>query len=422
MQSCAEQRLTPLKPAQPTHAGPDLRAGEPIDAKTFDRIRRRMMLEFCKWDPQIGDVATLADFPLIITGESWRQLSTLAESATAELLSAEQELLHRPDLHRTLGLPARIRRVLRRAKSPSPAAVRVMRFDFHPTTDGWRISEVNSDVPGGFTESSSFTTMMAEHCHANPAGNPAAIWAEKIARAGPRAALVYAPGYVEDMQIMAYLRDRLAERGTSAYLANPKQLRFIDGRAHLQSAEYSGPVDSVVRFFQAEWLASFRRSRNWSPLFVDGSTPIANPATAIFTESKRFSLVIDKLQTALPTWQSLLPETRSPSEVPWRTDSNWILKTAMCNTGDTVCMHGQLTPKQWRKTRLDLLLNPREWIAQRRFAATPIDSPLGPVYPCLGVYTIDGKAAGIYGRIAAKPLIDFAAIDVAVLVEERGSK
>ena len=38
------------------------------------------------------------------------------------------------------------------------------------------------------------------------------------------------------------------------------------------------------------------------------------------------------------------------------------------------------------------------------------------MYPCLGVYTIDGRAAGIYGRIAPKPFIDYAAVDVAVLV------
>ena len=36
-----------------------------------------------------------------------------------------------------------------------------MRFDFHFTRDGWRISEVNSDVPGGLNESSGFERLMA---------------------------------------------------------------------------------------------------------------------------------------------------------------------------------------------------------------------------------------------------------------------
>jgi hypothetical protein len=39
------------------------------------------------------------------------------------------------------------------------------------------------------------------------------------------------------------------------------------------------------------------------------------------------------------------------------------------------------------------------------------------MYPCIGVYTIDGIAAGIYARIAARPVVDYRAIDVACLVE-----
>ena len=50
----------------------------------------------------------------------------------------------------------------------------------------------------------------------------------------------------------------------------------------------------------------------------------------------------------------------------------------------------------------------------------PLDTPDGPQFPCIGVYTIDGAAAGIYGRLAPKPLIDGTARDVAVLVEYRG--
>jgi hypothetical protein len=33
--------------------------------------------------------------------------------------------------------------------------IRLMRFDFHPSIDGnWVVTEVNSDVPGGFAEAS----------------------------------------------------------------------------------------------------------------------------------------------------------------------------------------------------------------------------------------------------------------------------
>ena len=47
-----------------------------------------------------------------------------------------------------------------------PAPVReedvgVLRFDFHWTTEGWRISEANTDVPGGFNEASGFARLLA---------------------------------------------------------------------------------------------------------------------------------------------------------------------------------------------------------------------------------------------------------------------
>jgi glutathionylspermidine synthase len=293
-----------------------------------------------------------------------------------------------------------------------------MRFDFHPATDGWRVSEVNSDVPGGFTESSSFTALMSEHFAASTAGCPVAAWADAIARAGQPAALLYAPGILEDMQIMAYLSDRLAERGVRALLAKPQQLRFSDGRAYLASANYPGPIGVIVRFFQAEWLFRTGRRRNWQPLFVGGRTPVANPATTILTESKRFALVMDRLRTPMTTWRTLLPETRDPRDAPWKSGDGWIVKTALCNTGDTVCMRDQVKPRTWRQIRREIFFFPRAWVAQRRFDASPLDSPAGCVYPCIGVYTVDGKAAGIYGRFSTKPLIDYSAVDVAVLVED----
>jgi glutathionylspermidine synthase len=403
-----------------TVATQDLRAGAPVVPDVFEGIRRRMMLEFCKWDSQIGDAATLAPFPLLIRRGTWLRLAELAEAATTELLAAEQELLLRPELHGELGLPRAIRRALRGGVPASPSAARVMRFDFHPTTNGWRVSEVNSDVPGGFTEASSFTTLMSEHFAASPAGRPVDRWADAIARAGGPAALIYAPGYLEDMQIMAYLSDRLAERGIAAHLAKPQQLRFVDGRGWLESAAYRGPVGVIVRFFQAEWLGSAGRRGNWEPLFVGGRTPIANPGTAVLIESKRFPLVMDRLRTHLPTWRMLLPETRDPRDAPWKNDDAWLIKSALCNTGDTVCMRDQLTPRKWRQIRREIFWRPGGWIAQRRFEALPVESPVGEIYPCIGVYTINGKAAGVYGRFSSKPLIDYAAVDVAVLMEDEG--
>src|SRR5579862_9585776 len=170
-----EMLCPPLSPVM-------LRAGDRLNANVIYAIRRRMMLEFCKWDGQIGDVATLANFPLIITQATWHQLANLSESATAELLAAEEELLERPELHREIGIPWRIRRELKNIcrLGSVKTATRVMRFDFHPTSTGWMISEVNSDVPGGFTEASHFTRMIGDECGLSPTGDPLNAWADAI--------------------------------------------------------------------------------------------------------------------------------------------------------------------------------------------------------------------------------------------------
>ena len=74
---------------------PCLRAGRSVDPRDFERIRTRMMLEFCKWDPQVGDVSTLCPFPLILPQAEWRKLCVAAEAMTRETLAMEDRLIGR---------------------------------------------------------------------------------------------------------------------------------------------------------------------------------------------------------------------------------------------------------------------------------------------------------------------------------------
>ena len=429
--SVSEEALTPsgfcsAACTQSSESGessqPPLRAGQSVEPRTFAAIRRRAVLDGCKWDPQVGDVSTLAPFPLLMRAEVWRQLATWAEELTAETLAAEAEVLEKPDLLDSLGLPRSLRRVLKKTEPLTPAAVRAMRFDFHFTTQGWRISEVNSDVPGGFTESSYFTSIIARQFPAlHTAGDPAGAWLDAVTRAaGGRGvvALLAAPGYMEDQQIMAFLGARLRERGCRPSLANPTQIVWRDGVAHLDTSWHSGPVNTLVRFYQGEWLAHLPKRFAWEHFFRSGRTPVANPGVAVISESKRFPLLWDRLRTSMQTWHSLLPETREPREAPWRHDDGWLLKSAFSNTGDDVSIRALLTPREWRDVRWAVRLNPGRWLAQRRFESVPIETPLGSMHACIGVYTIDGRVAGAYGRLAHKPVIDYAAVDAALLLED----
>jgi glutathionylspermidine synthase len=390
-----------------------LRAGASLTSDAYQQIRRTMLLDGCKWDPQVGDVETISRFPLLLSREHWQSISEASRSLSLELLAAEEELIRRPDLHATLGLPRRFRSIWN-AQSPHAGRLpRVLRFDFHWTGNGWRISEVNSDVPGGFSEASFLTKLMASYYPGHTtAGDPAAAWADAIAAAAQPAgtvALLAAAGFMEDQQVVAFMERSLVERGVRTFRTTPDQLTWANGFAGLHE-----PLGAIVRFYQAEWLDP-RRDR---PLLADSRTPVMSPGSAILTESKRFPLTWDALSTKLPTWRRLLPETRNPREIRWQQDESWILKSAYCNNGDTVGMRSRMTERQWGRLKRAVWLHPRGWIAQRRFDVEPVASDSGPVYPCIGVFTLNSEPIGIYGRFSRSPIVDFAAVDTAVLIED----
>lgn len=405
-----------------TSVGSCLWTEAPVHSESWLEIRRRAVLDGCKWDPQVGDKDTLSPFPLVLKRSIWNQLARYAEQLTTEAICAENEISHRPELIGHLGLPRALRRVLTDESPFTPAAGRVMRFDFHYTTEGWRISEANSDVPGGFSEASHFTEMMAR-CFPDlrPAGNPGEVWSSALAAtAGPLGVVVLlsAPGFMEDHQVIAFLARRLREHRCAAYLAKPEQIVWRNGSAHLDTAWYRGPVNLIVKFYQAEWLARLPRKFGWEQFFRRGKTPVVNPPLAVISESKRFPLVWDQLSTRMPTWRVLLPETRDTRDAPWSSDETWLLKTAMCNNGDTVCVRNLMSPKTWFRVRISVQLSPGRWIAQRRFECVPISTPVGLRHVCIGVYTVNGRTAGAYARLSEKLVIDYSAADVALLLKD----
>lgn len=395
-----------------------LRAGDSLPPETFAGLRRQALLEGCKWDAQVGDVETLAPFPLLLSRAAWTELAAAAEALAAETVALETAVLTRPELLRELALPRAVRQTLLAREPLSTAGVRVMRFDFHPTPDGWRLSEVNSDVPGGYTESSFFTQLMSRHTGAGqPAGDPARAFLDALTATlppGAPVALLTAPGYMEDQQIMFFFARALEARGLRPVLANPAQLLWQNGRAHLGRE----PLAHLIRFYQGEWLARLPARFGWWHFFSGGVTPVTNPGVAVIGESKRLPLLWSALPVDVPAWRRWLPETRDPRDVAWQRDDGWLVKSAFCNTGDTVGCRDFRPAREWREQRFAVWLNPGNWVAQRRFNSVPLDTPLGPRHACLGVYTVNGTAAGAYARLAARPLVDFEAMDAALLIDD----
>ena len=395
-------------------------SAEPLDKEAFDELRRRAIFDCCKWDPQVEDVCTVADVPIVLTAAAWRDLRELSTLLATEALAAEDELVRRPELHGRLGLPRRVTRVLSRsARRPTPGVARIVRFDFHHTDAGWRISEANSDVPGGLNEASGLAALMLPHYPgAAMAGDAAGAYARALAGAcgsGGRVAFVHATAYTDDRQVMTYLARRLEEVGARASLVSPAQLRWRDGRAHVHTEWATATADSIVRFFPAEWLPNLPGVCGWTHFFHGGTTPVSNPASAVLSQSKRFPLVWDALQTRMPTWRVMLPETRDPRDAPWH-NGDWVVKPALGRVGEGVGVPGVVSHTEWERIARDVKRAPALWIAQRRFAPTSLSVRNDALHPSVGVYTIDGHAVGAYGRLAQRPLIDSKARDAAVLV------
>ncbi len=394
----------------------------PLDAATFADMRLQTIFDCCKWDPQVADVATLANFPLLLDADVWRSLAMLAEQLAQETIAAEQELCQQPKLIGQLGLPRSIQQQWQR--SPIAAGteqdLRVIRFDFHYTTEGWQISEANTDVPSGYIEASGFTQLMAAHYpEASAPGDPAATLAQAILQTvgtGATIALVHATAYTDDRQVMTYLAKHLKQLGLQPHLISPAQLQWRQKRPWLLTEPV--PIDFLYRFFPAEWLPNLPRACGWRQFFRETVTPQCNPTCALLSQSKRFPLVWESLKTPLPTWRSLLPETCDPRQVRGA-DPNWVLKPALGRVGADIGMVGVTAPEQWQTIQRSARQHPTQWVAQRRFELLPLITAIGAFYPCLGIYTVNGRSAGIYGRMSRQPLINEQAQDVAVLINSQ---
>ncbi len=353
----------------------------------------------------------------------WRQLSQLAEKLTREVLVAESELVLRPELHAELGVPANIRTALRRCtpRSVPKGAVRVMRFDFHFTPHGWCITEVNADAVGGFIEGASMTDLMAPYCpHYSSPCNPAKAYAQGARRStGKDGTVIFVRNalFARYRGIKALAREA-RRHGLRALMCKPGQLNWSAGRAHTAASRRGGTPPLLIRFVNADWLPRLHRRSQWTPWFAGGKTPMSNPGTSVLIQSKRLPLIWNKLRSPMPTWRALLPETRCPSKLDAAALRGWVLKPVLGRVGEGLAMPGITEEAKYKKALRQARRDPTGWAAQRLFESIPVPTPQGPRHICLGIFTVDGRAAGAYARMTAKPLVDGYAEEIAVLVHK----
>jgi hypothetical protein len=364
----------------------------------------------------------LLNFPLLMKPGVWPKLARLTEKLTDEVLAAEGELLSRSDLYPLLGLPANVEKVLLGCGSNrlGVAGPRVMRFDFYVTTEGWKFSEANPDMPCGYVEAYGYTKPMAQYFsgYASPP-NPAARYAQAIRKAVGKDALVavvLAEGDPYEARQVDVLVKEIEKRGVRAIRATPGRLRWKSGLAVMGRSRLTLTPTLIVRQLIVEQLLRLRRRSLWVPWFCEGRTPVSNPGYSILAESKRFPCVLRDLNAPMSAFQSHSPESRPPNEVPAGSQNQWVFKPALGGAGRGIAVAG-VTEKSAFKTTVELSRrHPMKWVAQRRFESVAVPTERGSGHVCLGIYTIDGVAAGAYARIKGSALIDKSALSIPVLI------
>lgn len=395
-----------------------------IPEDKYNDYRLEAIFNCYKWDPQFLDNNTIAKHVLVMNEEEHRKLEKFTESLDKETVQAEEMLNNNLKLTKPLALPRQVRSELKRMKNyQSDKHIRLMRYDFHPTVEGnWAVSEVNSDVPGGFAEASLLPEAAVKlfgdkHYRYINFGDIIASAIIARVKPGGRIIFVHCTSYSDDRQVMQFLGDKLKNMGFNIIYAAADHLRFENNEAFSILDGNEGKVDAIFRFTPIEWLIVIKPKR-WEGYF-DTITPSCNHPIAIFAQTKRFPLVWDSLEAhglEFSTWRKLLPETLEVKDA--KKKAEFIYKPAYGRVGEKISIKEACLDDEYDKIMEDVKKHPVKYLAQKRFNSKPIVSEEGErFHVCLGAYCVNGKAAGYYARISKTPRIDSHAADIPVLIE-----
>ena len=395
-----------------------------IPKEKYEDYRLNVMFNCYKWDPQFLDNNTIAKYALVISKKEHEELERLTEDMDYETRKAEEILNEHLEITKILALPKKIKKELKAMDNyDKDKHIRLMRYDFHPTIEGkWAVSEVNSDVPGGFAEASLMPQAAIDILETNKYWyrNFGEILTKAIATkvvSGGRIMLVHCTSYSDDRQVMQFLGDKLKNMGFTVIYAAADHVRFINQEAISVLSGNEGKIDAIVRFTPLEWLIDIK-PKHWEGYF-NTNTISCNHPIAIYAQTKRFPLawnMVEKFGGKFTTWKQLLPETHEVKEV--KNKSGYIYKPACGRVGERISIKEACKEDEYEKILKDVKKHPKQYIAQKQFNSKPLVSEDGEKYHvCIGSYSVEGGHAGYYARISQTPRIDSYAADIPVLID-----
>ena len=395
-----------------------------IPKDKYNDYRLDLIFNAYKWDPQFLDNNTIAKYVLVITEEEDKKLKVLTEKLDKETRQAEEILNKNLKLAKPLALPKKIYSELKNMNNYDASKhIRLMRYDFHPTIENkWVISEVNSDVPGGFAEASimpqiAIDVLKEEKYYYKNFGDILVNEITKKVVSKGTIILVHCTSYSDDRQVMQFLGDKLKNLGFNIIYGAADHLRFKNNEAFSILDGNEGKVDAIIRFTPLEWLIDIK-PKHWQGYF-NTITPSCNHPIAIFAQTKRFPLVWDSLEEygmKLSTWRELLPETLEVKDV--KNKEGYIYKPACGRVGEKISIKEACIDDEYEKIIADVNRHPKKYLAQKKFLSKPLLGENGEEFHvCLGSYSVNGKHSGYYARISKLPRIDSNAADIPVLIE-----
>ncbi len=393
--------------------------------KYYD-YRINAMFNCYKWDPQFYDNNTLAKYVLVLSKKENEEVKNLTEKIDKETIDAENFINSnfKNSYAKELMLDKKIVEQIPKMKSYNPVNnIRLMRYDFHPSIDDkWVVTEVNSDVPGGFAESSLLPNLAREVINRNDLkyisfGEEMVKAIVKKLEKNSIIMMVHCTCFSDDRQVMQYMGDRLQQEGFKIIYGAADHINFKDGNAYCILDNNKEKIDLIFRFTPLEWLIQMK-PRRWDGYF-DTSTISCNHPVAIYAQSKRFPFIwkeLEKEGIKMTTWKEFLPETIEVKDLKGK--EGFIYKPAYGRVGEKIAIKEACKGDEYNKIIQDVKKHSKDYIAQKRFISKPLIADDKEYHVCLGSYTIEGKHAGYYARINDVPRIDSYAADIPVLVEE----
>ena len=368
-----------------------------IKAQDYAEYAQNVIFDAYKWDLQAGEHSTIGDCAILLEEKEANQLKTISEKLYQETITMEAKLKGRIDLCTHMGISEQMAQALANCQYDPQKHTRLMRFDLHPTPSGWAVSEVNSDVPAGYPEATILPLLVEKLFPGYKRyGDFETTFVTSFNQKLPKQATIgylYDTHVVEDYQILKFLGDIFEKQGHRSVYLSPNHVQEV-------------AIDAIYRYFPVEFL-EHTPGVAWR-YFLTNDLPSCNHPVALLTQSKRLPLVWDELGVDHTMWSAMLPKTTEVAHC----NENYIFKPAFGRVGEGINIPHTMSKAESEAIKRTALQYPTQCVAQQLFESQSFDGQ----HVCVGVFVIDGKFSGFYGRVSSKARMDADASDVAVLV------